>query len=75
MTTLNGAFALEEMHDVPLGVGQNLELDVARAVDESLDVERSVAERRQRFASCLRDGGEELRLGTHGFHPDAAAAF
>ena len=46
MTTLNRAFTLEEMNDVALGVGQNLELDVARAVDESLDVERSVAKRR-----------------------------
>jgi hypothetical protein len=29
MTALNGAFALEEMDDVALGVGQDLELDVA----------------------------------------------
>ncbi len=72
---LNRAFALEEMNDVALGVGENLELDVAGAVDEPLDVERSVAERRKRFATCLRDCGSEVRLVPHGLHPDSAAAF
>ncbi len=58
-----------------VGVGENLKLDVPRALDEPLDVERPVAERSQRLAACLRNRGREASFVAHDFHPDAAAAF
>ena len=75
MPALNRALALEEVHDVAVCVGQDLELDVARAVDQPLDVQGAVAKGRERFAPRLRDRGQQLRLAAHGLHPDAAAAF
>ena len=56
----------------------NLDLDVARRVDELFDVERPVAERRRRFSTrrfdCLRDVG---RVGdtTHAFAAAAGGGF
>ena len=47
---LHRALALEQMHDVSVMVGENLHLDVARPLDEPLDVERAVAERGHRLA-------------------------
>ena len=41
---LDGTFALEYMDRVALLVGQHLDFDMARALDELLDVETSVAE-------------------------------
>ena len=44
VTALDRALALEEMHAVAVRVGEDLDLDVARLLDELLDVERVVAE-------------------------------
>ena len=49
MAALDAAFALAQAHHVAVLVGQHLELDVARALDELLHVEIAVAERRRRF--------------------------
>src|SRR5262245_32990448 len=74
MPALNRALALEEMHDVPVMIGEDLELDVTWLVHEALDIQRAVAERRDRFAPCLRDRFGQLRRVANGFHADAAAA-
>ena len=50
MAALHRALALEQVHDVAVVVGEDLDLDVARALDQALDVQRAVAERRRRFA-------------------------
>ncbi len=44
MAALDGALALEERGHVAVLVGQHLELDVARLLDELLHVELAVAE-------------------------------
>ena len=49
MPALHRALALEQMHDVAVSVGEDLHFDVARAIDQALDVQRAVAERRQGF--------------------------
>ena len=49
MTALNAALALAQTHHVAVLVGQHLELDVARPLDEPLHVEIAIAERRRRF--------------------------
>ena len=46
MAPLHRALALEEVHDVAVRVGEDLNLDVTRPLDQPLDVERAVAERR-----------------------------
>ena len=45
MAPLQRALALEHVNDVAVMVGDDLELDVARALDQALEVERRVAER------------------------------
>src|SRR5262245_2799206 len=56
-------------------VGEDLELDVPRLVDETFYVERAVTESGRRFPPRLRDGGREWLLVADGLHPDAAATF
>ena len=59
MTPLRRAVALKEMHDMAVRIREHLNLDVTRAVDEPLDVQRSLAERRLRLTArglhCLVD--------------------
>ena len=71
---LDRAFTLEEVHDVAVGVGEHLNLHVARTLDQTLDVERAVAERRVGFPP--RGGREIASVGVapHDAHALAAAA-
>ena len=74
MAALQRAVALEEVHDVAGGIGQQLDLDVARAHERLLEVDGAVAERRRRFAArLLQRGGEARRVG-HEPHAAATAA-
>ncbi len=57
VAALDGALALAERDDVAVLVGEDLELDVARALDELLHVHVAVAERRRGFAG---GGMEEI---------------
>ena len=45
VSALDGAVALPEVDDVALAVTENLELDVARVLDEFLDVNPAVGKR------------------------------
>jgi hypothetical protein len=74
MTTLDRAFAFEQVHDAAVVIRQDLDFDMPRPVDEALDVQRAVSERRGRFATGLFDAGAERLLVSNRFHPDAAAA-
>ena len=44
VAALNGAVAFAEMNDVALGVAQNLVLNMARILDEFLDVHPAISE-------------------------------
>ena len=55
---LDGAFALAQVDDVAMTVAQHLDLDMARVLDESLDEDTVVAERRARLGAG----------GAHAFH-------
>ena len=50
MPPLDRALALEQVDDVAVVVGEDLDLDVARPLDQPLDVQRAVAERGRRLA-------------------------
>ena len=54
MSPLDGALAFSEAHNIAVLVGKNLELDVARVLDEFLHVEVAITERRRSFLLCLR---------------------
>ena len=74
MPALDGAFALAERDDVAVLVGQHLELDVPRPLDELLHIEIAVAEGVRRFGMCgLEERGQLLR-GAHDAHAAPAAA-
>jgi hypothetical protein len=44
MAPLDGAIALEQMHGIAVGIGEDLHLDMARAGHEALDQHAVVAE-------------------------------
>ena len=52
MPPLHRAVALEQMHEMSVRVADDLHFDVPRAIDEPLDVQRAVAERRARPRSA-----------------------
>ena len=71
---LQRAVALAQVHDVPVAVGDHLDLDVPRRLEVALHVDRAVAERRLRLA--LRGHhrlGERLAVARHLHAPPAAA--
>ena len=72
---LNRTLALEEVDDVAVVIGEDLELDVARLLDEPLDIQRAVAEGGRRFAPGLRDRARKRRRVANHLHPDSSAAF
>ena len=74
VAALDGAVALEEVHDVALGVGQDLDLDVPGAQDGLLEEHGGVAERGVRFAHGGLQGLGERFAGVHAAHAAAAAA-
>ena len=74
MPALDGALALEEMHDVAMRVGDHLDFDVTRLLDEAFDIQRAVAERRQGFAPRGADRFAAAAFVRHDPHAFAAAA-
>ena len=62
------------MNNPPLVVAENLHLDVARAVDQALDVEGAVAEGRRGFAPRGLNGVVHLGREVDAAHAFAAAA-
>ena len=74
MAPLHRAVALAEVHRVAVAVGEHLELDVPRVLEELLHVDLIAAERRQGFGARDRDGVEQRRVAVHDAHAAAAAA-
>ena len=58
MPALRRAFALEQVHRVAVRVGEHLDLHMPRALDQALDIQGAVAERRARFTPR---GGQRRR--------------
>src|SRR6266487_5584490 len=74
MPALERALALEQMDRGTPPIAQHLDLDVARALEALLEVDRAVAEGRLGDPPGARDRlGETRRVG-HDLHPLAAAA-
>ena len=74
VTSLNRAVALAEGLDGTVAVGEELNLDVPRALDEALAEDTIVAERRQRLAAGRRERRLELVLLPDRAHAPAATS-
>ena len=73
VAALHRAVALAQVDRVALSVGQHLDLDVARVLEEFLHVDHVVAERGLGSAGG-RDGRAQVRFGVHHAHAATAAA-
>ena len=74
MAALHGTIAFAEMDAIPVIVGQNLELDVARMFQVFLHVDRVVLKRRERFGFSQLDGVLQGGFRVHHAHATTAAA-
>src|SRR5262245_35241377 len=71
---LDRALPLVEVHDVAVGVAEDLDLDVAGVLDVALEEDRAVAERGGRLPLGRRQGLLQLGLVAHDAHAPTAAA-
>ena len=71
---LDRALALEQVDGIAVGIGEHLDLDVARLLDELLHVEPVVSKRGLRLAPGSRHRLGHLVEAAHQPHPLAAAA-
>src|SRR5690606_41950353 len=74
VATLHRAVALAQVHYIAVVVGDDLELDVARLLEELLHVDLRIAESRAGFLLGHIDGVEQRRFGVHHAHAAAATA-
>ena len=74
VTALARAVTLVEVHGVPVLVADGLHLEVARHLQELLDVHPAVAEGRRGLLARGLDAGAQLRLVARDAHAAAAAA-
>src|SRR5688572_28606374 len=74
MPTLDGAFALVKVNDMAVGVAEDLDLDVARALDIALDDERSVTKCRLGLTPRRGDALLELLFTADELHALSASA-
>jgi hypothetical protein len=72
---LHGAVALAQVHRIAVLVGQDLDFDVARVLEEFLHVHRRIAKRSTRLGLGHLHRIDQRRLGVHHAHaaPTAAA--
>src|SRR5205823_2344142 len=73
VAALDRALAVAAHEHAPQAVRQDLDLDVARALQQALDVERAVAERRGGLALGDLEGGGKLLRALHPAHPPPPA--
>ncbi len=74
VAALHRALPLAEREHGAVGIGEQLDLDVARALEVALQVDAVVAETRLRLSSCRLERGRELLGGADDAHPSSAAA-
>src|SRR5436305_904537 len=73
MAALDRALALAERTDVPVAIGEQLDLDVTRPFDVALAEDAAVAERRLRLAPRSVERGVEIGRRADDAHPTPAA--
>ena len=69
---LDRAVALEQVHGIAVLVAEHLHLDMARPLDQLLEIDLVLAERRLGLALGLHDLARQVGLGAD--HPHAAPA-
>src|SRR5271168_4104282 len=74
MTALHGTIAFVEVQQIPVIVGENLDLEMARAGQVFFKKDAGVAERRFSFALGFLETLIEFRLAAHYAHATPAAA-
>src|SRR5690554_2789366 len=74
VTPLHRAVALAQVHRVAMLVGQHLDLDMARVLEELLHVHGGVAEGRAGLGLGHAHGAQQGRLGVHHAHAAPAPA-
>ena len=74
VASLKRALPFPERDDPPVPVAQDLDLDVARSLDEALDVDGRVVEAGAGFGGGATERGLEFLLFAHQAHALAAAA-
>src|SRR5918998_177986 len=73
MAALDRALPLVEVHDVPVVVAHDLDLDVPRVLHELLEEHRPLPERGLGLPSGAPDGLDEVLRPVHGAHPAPTA--
>ncbi len=71
---LHRTFALAEVNDVPMCVGEDLHLDMPGPVEIFLDVNALIAKGVERFGSCIAPRRGEFMGASHHAHALAAAS-
>ncbi len=74
VAALHGAIPLVEMHQVAVGIPEDLHLHMARAPDQLLEIDLILAKGRFGFAPGRRHGLDELPVVLDDAHASAAAA-
>jgi hypothetical protein len=74
VAALHRAVAFAQIHRIAVGVGQHLDLDVARILEELLHVDHRVAEGSSGFGTRHVDRVDQRSLGVHHAHAAPAAA-
>ena len=74
MPALNGAFALDERHDGAVLVGEQLDLDMPRACEAPLEIDRRVAKRGARLGAGRTHRAGQLGPAFNGPHALSATA-
>src|SRR5689334_4892624 len=74
MPALHAALALAEREGLPMGIAEDLHLDVTRLRDVPLEVHARVREARLAAIGARRERTLDARLFLHDLHADAAAA-
>ena len=74
VAALERAVALEQMHDIAMGIAEDLDLDMARACDIDLQQDAVIAEGGLRLAAAGGQSGGEILRAVHPAHALAPAS-
>ena len=74
MAALDRALAFAQVDHVAVTVAEQLDFDVAGALDQAFDVDLGAAEGALGFARGVAEGGFQVALAVHAAHAFAAAA-
>lgn len=74
VATLDGAVTLEQVDAVALSISEQLDFDVPRALEESLDEDSAIAERGLGLADCTLEGILELLLAADDTHSTSSTS-